>query len=298
MTPPFRQRYLIPPLAVLALMMAAAPVLAWSVGTHAYIAERCLPQYAGSPLMRQAVYGAMLPDMESACLLLAPDQVPAMRELTHTTMFRCDNGCPEQMALVAGLLCHGERCGADVCAHLRNPLDPDATTGYVRAKAALITELSPGAAHFCVETAIDILVRRNLDPMIGRKVTEATQMRDVRVCDMLTGACPASISPKILIRAESMFRWTTAGYGDALNLPSPLDRYAGAALFSTLVTRFADQRVSFRLALRALDHAIAVCEPDYKAAIEETIRRVRASVSSPSPVGPVQEARSHSSHRR
>jgi len=255
------------------------------MGTHAYITERCLPRCAESALGNQAVYGSMLPDMISSYILLDPAQAQTVREITHVSgtdaVVRRASVCAETRAFARGWLAHGEVYGADVWAHKTDPLVDRPTRGYVDNKAALLTELTPAAAHFCIETAIDMLVRRNLDPLIGRKVTESARMRDARIVDVLVRACCPPLEPGMLRKAELIFRWTAAGYGDSLNLPAPLDRLAAAAMFSQLAGGYTGRTIPFDAALSALDHAMAVCQPDYERAINETIRRVCSALPEP-----------------
>jgi hypothetical protein len=207
----------------------------WSIGTHVYIVDRCLPWITNPNLKHQARYGAMLPDISASYVIGDRDRMPMIRDLMHVTgwesVVKCASGDRALEALAQGWSTHNQAWGADLYAHVAGALDPG-PLGYVDTKGSVVPELPFSARHYYAETAIDMLVRRHLDPMLGRKVADAARYRDQRTAQLLANAYCPPLSATALIEAEHRYWYTTVVYGNLLSLPEPADRYAAASILA------------------------------------------------------------------
>ena len=99
---------------------------------------------------------------------------------------------------------------------LDNNIDPD------QAKT-IATELAPSVAHGMVEFAIDILVKRNQDSGIGKRILQAAQLRSPAVPALLVAAYAADfarefnlnviVTTGIILGAEKGFQEFISYYG-------------------------------------------------------------------------------------
>lgn len=274
---------------VLVLVSACGYALAWSIGTHVYIAERCLPQLTDPQQRHQAFYGAMLPDLVAAYVVSEPEVAPVVRSLTH--LAGCDraSGCANgslALAFASGWLTHNEHNGADLYAHGICPTEPCEPPGYVDRKTSCLSQLPPSAQHFFVETALDMLVRRHLDPMLGRKVADAARYRDQQIVEVLVKAYCPPLEPDTLREAENHFRYGAVAYGNALSLPQPLDLYTASAIIAAQTALYSGYPMSAAQASQCLTTAMETCSKDYQKMLDETIKRVRKDVVAPAVPGP------------
>lgn len=174
---------------------------AWGAVTHAYFAKELGNRWG--LLNLQEIYGSTLPDMFN--LLYGSPYKDYLWAQTHNEFDKyvdCVNGRSME-ASAFGFVSHNDLWGADYTAHHDGRTTPG--TGYVIVKvnilipllvpqltdilnaagipnaAVIAQQLAPGLAENFVETAIDLLVKRNEDPAIGYRLTIAAQLRDFRV---------------------------------------------------------------------------------------------------------------------
>ncbi len=265
-------------LAVFFLMGAAAPGFAWSAGTHVYVAEQSLGNSPHRYLAVQARYGSMAPDMCETMAMWDPAQATVLRDLTHPSGYDyvlAHTGWSLALkAFAAGWVTHNEVWGADYYAHLANPVPPPDAPGYIVQKESVLSEVPESMRHDYVESAVDLLVKRDLCPNLGWKVTGAAMLRDWRVPRLLCAAYSPPARAQDLVAAEGAFRSVTAAYGYALKLSSPRDKRAVAAELAILAYVRTGQAISLAQSLAYLEHAMGVCEPDYEAALDATIEAI------------------------
>lgn len=249
----------------------------WSIGTHVYIVDRCLPWITDPELKHQARYGSMLPDLSASYVIGGRDQMPLVRDLMHVAGWenavKCASGDSALGAFALGWSTHNEVWGADLYAHVPGALGPG-TLGYVDMKGSVVPELPFSARHYYAETVIDMLVRRHLDPMLGRKVISAARHRDPRIPGLLAAAYCPPLDAGALAKAERRYCYTTCVYGNLLCLPEPMDRCAAASLLATQTTTMTGHQVRYDRSLEYVDRIIAACEADLRDAIERTVTLV------------------------
>jgi hypothetical protein len=153
---------------------------AFNSATHLYIAQRVF-QVQDIDLY----YGSIAPDL---ALYADPGKWPTSFEDTHYNYIDLRSYALgfTQKAFALGWLTHNEAWGADYYAHRVNPLGNNTCVtqgyyqGYVIEKACLLagrTGIDPEFAHYAVETAIDLLLRSNDDPQLGKKLLNANLFR-------------------------------------------------------------------------------------------------------------------------
>lgn len=216
---------------------------AWGSITHAHLANE-LGAQRGLP-NAQEIYGSTLPDMFN--LMHGSPYKDYLWTETHYGFMKVANRCGGRNldAFAFGFVSHNDDWAADLTAH------HDARTmpgiGYVIAKVnalvpalkpqlvdllnaagvpgaeALADQLAPGLAENFVETAVDLLVRENEDPLIGYRLSIAAQLRDYRIPFRIFGAYAADFAGEfgiplfeaavILLRAEKEYRDLMRMYG-------------------------------------------------------------------------------------
>ncbi|UCF05802.1 MAG: T9SS type A sorting domain-containing protein [bacterium] len=191
-----------------------ASVLAWGAITHTYLAHELGNRWGFINL--QEIYGATLPDMFN--LMYGSPYKDYLWHQTHYEYMKvADKAYRRNTRAVAyGFTSHNDAWGADWTAHhgaITNPGE-----GYVITKVQLITPalvpqitavlqaagvpdaaivaqaLAPGLSENFVETAVDILVRRNEDPGAGYRLALAAQLRDFAVPILLIRAYVVGLS--------------------------------------------------------------------------------------------------------
>jgi hypothetical protein len=273
-------------LVFLLILAVAMPALAWGTAAHVAIglgvAQARHLNLSNRYLLLQALYGTTAPDF---ALVAREPLKSALFEATHE-----DPGylevpglanplSPIERAFAFGWLTHNQVWGADLYAHLLDPLlEPPAPPGYVVERAIALRALGSGAisaqaAHDYIEAAVDLLLDQQ-PPNLGLPtlLRMAAYYRDPRIPRLLARAYgDVAGGPAKIIALESAFRSYAAGYARVLALPTGQDdalvAYALAAVEGLTPARSA----------AVLAQAKALClepEHNYRDALLATIALV------------------------
>jgi hypothetical protein len=252
---------------------------AFNPGTHLYIADKVCPSCGPKS---DFYYGAIAPDLA----LYVGDQAkwPTSFLDTHYLFMdlRTAARTSSQQAFAKGWLTHNEQWGADFYAHGHPPYLPG---GYVVQKAKAIASaygVDEELAHYLVEVAVDLLVKKNDDPKIGLKLLNAVLYRSWEDRNLLANVLVWQNQRTdwlTLTTAELAFRNLVGRYAMALSLPSPLDKGAIADLGVQLAKEMYGLEVSKETLLGWLNFAMTFCKDDYKAVIEGAIEGIRSKTN-------------------
>lgn len=258
------------------LILGPLSAHAFNSAAHLYIAEQvfqeCTPQI-------DLFYGSIAPDL--SLYVAKSEKWPTSFEDTHYNFIdlRSDALGFTQKAFAWGWLTHNEVWGADYYAHIEYP--PGNDKGYVIEKAATLstqTGLDPEFAHYVIEVAIDLLLKKNDDQKLGEKLLLANLLRSWEDRNLLV---------RILVWKEKRTDWLTLAtaeltfhnllnrYAMALVLPSPYDNNFLAALGAKLALEMYGIEVSKEELLNILETAITLCEGDYEEAINFAIAQIQ-----------------------
>lgn len=218
--------------------------------------------------------------------------------------------CSQKSAFF-GMASHSDNFfGADWTAHHdartldpEFPLPPPAPSpppnyGYVTIKSALLIPdiipqlcsigltldqaqaFAPMVADFAVETAVDLLVRNELAPLIGLDVYFAASVRSVSIPYMLARAFSGSAaSASEIIALEREFREMMKFYGLIFLQEDPISIIIAQLLpelaenLGIDISEIEDSLIT--LGVAAVNSAIADCKGDYQDEIMDTITYVR-----------------------
>ena len=230
------------------MMWIPASALAWGQATHAYFAKALV----NGDVNLLEIYGAMAPDLFNL-MTDSPDYDYLVKE-THRRYEKVvrESLETELRPFAFGFACHNDRRGADRTAHRHGRTTKE---GYVITKSSgLALNIRPEVqviledagvpfallvagplalelAHPLVETAIDLLVKRNEDPSIGLQMLQAAQDRPSSIPDLLVEAYGKGFARHMhisyeetdqLIRtAEVEFQQLMILYGEILNREEP-----------------------------------------------------------------------------
>ena len=279
----------------------------WGSITHTYLIDEI--GYRWGYLNHQEIYGATLPDMFNL-MYDSPyrNYLWAQTHIEFTKLTDLD-GCRTIRACFYGVGSHNDVWAADYTAHHDARTNPG--EGYVISKAnvlvpvlkpqlasvlsgagvpnadALAEALAPGLAENFVETAVDLLIKRNEDPAVGFKLIIASQVRHWRVPLLLVRAYSRDFAhafnlswieaSMILIGAEREYRDLMKLYGGIFTQDenSAIDLLAaqGASLAEAYLKAETGYDVSVppeMLATFLRDAAIPCVEPDYAREISAT----------------------------
>ena len=237
----------------LMLAVHAQVAFGWANATHTYLAKS-LGAHHGFQNLNE-MYGAVLPDAFN----LVPGVGTYLDGQAHTNYmamvkrgWRCD-----LKALAFGFTSHNDLWGADFTAHhegrttsgpgwvvLKSTvLAPDVQTEVEKilndagVPSVYVSAIAPAAAlelsHNLVEIAVDVLVKRNLDPEIGSRMWLAAKLRPLDTPLLLAAAYACGLSQaahisvldatKLIIGVEKEYREYCVQYGKAFSLPPPQD---------------------------------------------------------------------------
>jgi hypothetical protein len=311
-------------LALLAVQLA----FGWGNATHVYFAKELGAKFG--PLNMNEMYGAVLPDCFNLVLdangqfLYAQTHDNAMPVWSNATNFW-------QKSLAFGFMTHNQTWGGDHTAHIKcftfpNFIYPvNGKGGYAVEKGVeLMPQLTPvllqilltagvppededgnpvaemlayGIAaelgHDLSETAVDLLVKRNLDRGIGVRMMLAAQRRPADAGALLAAAyapalatfagIPEADAAAFIIGAEQEYQQYIIQYGMAFSLPEKQT----IALLSEQSAPIAEMFIESALAQNGLpgfdvtvtagqvstfiNAAIAVVKPDYAREVSKTL---------------------------
>ncbi len=226
----------------------------WGNATHVYFAKQLGVKF-GTPNMNE-MYGSLLPD----CFNLVWD-LQGLYEPTHDNAMNVWQAASGriQKSLALGFMTHNQTWGADYTAHIKSFTFPSFVNpatgkpgGYAVEKGVeLMQELAPVVAgilvgggvpaeevemyamgvslelgHDLSETAVDLLVKRNLDPAIGARMVLAAKLRPACAGDLLAAAyasylasMPPEAAEQTIKAVEQGYREYIIQYGMAFCLP-------------------------------------------------------------------------------
>ncbi len=237
----------------------------WGNATHVYFAKELGAKY-GVPNLNE-MYGSLMPDCFNF-ILDAPGQTLTDMCHNHAMHVWLAAKTPAQKSLALGFMTHNQTWGADYTAHVRSftfPkfVDPQTSApgGYAIEKGyelldqivpeltkiliaagvpetdaeghplaqMFATGIAPALGHDLSETAVDILLRRNIDREIGARMVLAAQTRPANAGALLAAAyakdlasaCSMSESDatKLIIGAEQEYQKYIIQYGTAFTRP-------------------------------------------------------------------------------
>lgn len=281
---------------------------AWGAITHAHLAQE-LGSQRGLP-NAQEIYGSTLPDMFN--LMNGSPYKDYLWTETHYGFMKVVNRCRGRSleAFAFGFASHNDDWAADLTAHHDARIMPG--IGYVIAKVdelvpvlkpqlvdilnaagvpgaeALASRLAPGLAENFVETAVDLLVRENEDPLIGYRLGIAAQLRDYRIPYRIFGAYAVDFADEfgiqlfeaavILLRTEKEYRdlMRMYGYIFTLEMPQSVSMLSdwGAGLAAGLLRSETGMDIAVppeMLENFLYDAVLPLIEPDYSAEIAATL---------------------------
>jgi hypothetical protein len=289
-------------MVTLMLVFFSSEAFPWGFATHAYINDH-LGKKRGL-CNASEIYGGMAPDVFNY-LFDYPEYMTFLTEETHANFMKVweSTRLRLQKPLAYGLVAHSV---SDFTAHQEN--------GYamVKAEELLNMELPPDLAepinvlkqlvederiltemfHIVIENAVDILIKRNDDPLIGKKITSAATLRSHQLSRLLVRAYASDfaatfrISPheasKFIVSAEKDFRKSIILYGQILMQDEPRairlisEQTADAAiaylgLYEIDISGlFQDEEDLVQLIVALTDVAISICG-NYRSEIDATI---------------------------
>jgi len=297
---------------VLAAAVSASQVWAWGTATHVYLAHE-LGSRSG-PLNLEEMYGAALADLPN--VMPNPDNAAYMFAQTHyefMRLVRLASGS-SQRAFAYGFASHNEVWGADFTAHILALTIPG--DGYVTVKArqlspllapeiaalleeygvspdpALVEAIADWLAHTSVETAVDVLISRHEDPLVGYRMLMAAASRSWWVPTLFCRAYAAGFASQAgitlsqatlrLTAAEAVFKTYMEVYGAILTRRDCLDALAAQAapLAADQIGALtgADVEVPGEFLKSCLTAAIALVRDDYAAEVRATLQHVDAQL--------------------
>jgi hypothetical protein len=287
-------------LIFLALVFFTSDAFSWGWATHAYIDDH-LGKKENLRNMNE-IYGGMSPDIFSYMF-----ESPYLQNLyseTHYDFMEVWNAAKfgHEKPFAYGFVSHNEDWGADSTAHiscLTCVQEKDGGYAVIKAEELLTSAPLPSELgipdpialeiyHEIVESGVDILVKRNEDPLIGQKIMSSALLRNPRFPILLVKAYADDLSPyfggyvkaaKAIVTAEKEFRETVILYGYALTQ----DESTAIQLISEQMADLAESFLSAYgiplplskgevvvLINELVQASISLCEPDYVQEITAT----------------------------
>jgi len=227
------------------LLLIPAYVFAWGYATHAYFADHLGKSWGYLNL--KEMYGSMAPDMFNP--FSGSPYFNYLRLQTHEQFDKVVSHARTKglKAFAYGFISHNDIWGTDFTAHHDGRTTPG--IGYVIAQInalapafqdsieqvlldnnidseqakEIAAKFAPSVAHGLVEVAVDILVKRNEDSKIGKKILQAAQFRSPAVPPLLVAAYAADFAQEFnlnlvvatatIVGAEKAFKEFISYYG-------------------------------------------------------------------------------------
>jgi hypothetical protein len=324
-----KMAFKMPVFICLLLIMAPAVAFSWGDATHVYISDRVKARLGFNHVNER--WGSLGPDIFN--FIFDPNLCPTwLAKQTHGTtdpdssdpysfmkVWNAAGTAPEK-ALAYGFVTHNEAWGADRTAHVSG-LTSGQAEGYINAKAMelLETPLDPtqphptfaevfeaiGAnpeqqliiAHVIAEYAIDIMLKNDVDHLIGRKVRLAARYRSQKFPGLLVEAfaadyvanCPGIDLPTaayIITSAEAEYRIGMISYGLAISQPEPVAVQLIAEQIVALAPGFLGGELPedpgvdpVELVKMAIYYSMVICS-DYMTEIDATVESIEDNLMS------------------
>jgi hypothetical protein len=225
-------------------LMTSGQTFAWGTATHAYLAKGA----GQGNLNSQEIYGATVPDLFNLMLdSLDYDYLVDRTHYHYGNVKKKARGMGLE-SFAFGFVSHNEKWGADDSAHRNGWTTRE---GYIIAQSTLLGPqlrpqvqvilensgvplaslvagvLAPQLAHPIIETAIDLLIKRNENPLIGQELLQSALDRSSIVPDLLVAAYGKSLARRMNVSeegagsfirdAEGGFREMMIRYGEILS---------------------------------------------------------------------------------
>jgi len=228
----------------LLFLMIPVSAFTWGQATHAYFAK----ELGQAELNSQEIYGATAPDLfnlkfDSPYYDYIVDQTHR-----HETSVKTKARKMGLDTFAFGFVSHNDRWGADYTAHhrgrtikggyvitkssglapkLKSPLQDILENAGVPSASFFAGLFAPELAHPLIETAVDLLIKRNEDPSIGLELFHSAQDRSPSVPDLLVSAyakglarhqnLPYDGASQFIRDAEAEFQQMMILYGEILS---------------------------------------------------------------------------------
>ncbi|MRR34434.1 hypothetical protein EG829_06995 [bacterium] len=297
----------------LSMSTAAFP---WNQATHAHIADR-LAARAGHDDMSE-MWGSVGPDFFNYVFdpALCPTWISDQTHGTYSeTFLKVWNAADIRFedSLAYGFVSHNQQWGADYTAHiscrtcgqddgyvivkarqlLNAPLDPaspERTFGVVFTELGMDPDQGLLVAHLITEDAVDIRLRNDLDPLLGRKLARAARNETRRFSALLVDAYGQdyaahcfggdySTAANVLTATEKQHRKDMIFLGQAISQPEPVAVQLLAEQVVAILPDFlgvplpVPEEDVVEIMKAAIVTAITSCA-DYRAEIDATIEFV------------------------
>jgi len=311
-----RKAFMIFGLICLLLIMIPAAAFSWNQATHAYIADRLGARVSHANL--DEMWGSVAPDFFNYVFdpNLCPGWIADQTQGTYSdTFMKVWNaaGTHAEDALAYGFVSHNEQWGADHVAH-ESSLTLEHDKGYIIAKEELLlnTPLEEGnshptfgevfaslgmspyegemVAHLITEDAVDIMLGKDADPLLGRKLATAAHARSSEFPVLLIKAfgedyadyCfggDMATAASVLAAVEEEHRKNMIFLGRAISQPEPVAVQLLAEQVAQVVPEFLGKPLPIteaefvEIVKTAIFRSMEICA-DYKAEIDATIEFV------------------------
>jgi hypothetical protein len=264
------------------------------------------------------MYGAVLPDAFNYLFDARGEYLYQQTHFNFAPFYEASRMIPLR-GIGFGFVSHNNEWGADFYAHTSAVGTPG--TGYALAKAealmphtvpviagilmsaglpedqatAIAGMMAPALGHDLAETAVDLLVRRNLDPGVGLRMLLAAQARPASVPGVLASVygpglatfagLPLAEAKKLIMDTEKEARQIILQYGGAFMLPEEQTMALLAGQMAPLAELFIenalagngiplDVTVEPDQVAALMVTAVGVVEADYQAELAATLTRV------------------------
>jgi hypothetical protein len=307
--------------AVCVAFLPPAETFSWNQATHAYIADR-LGAREGHDNLNE-MWGSVAPDMfnyvfdPALCPTWVSDQTHGTHSETFLKLWNAADAHADD-ALAYGFVSHDQAWGADYTAHVSGLIPGYENKGYVITKARLLlnTPLDPAApqrtfgdvfaglgmspdegllvAHLITEEAVDIRLRNDVDPLLGRKLARAARNETRRFSALLVEAYAAdyaaycfggdeATAANVLTATEKGHRKDMILLGQAISQPEPVAVQLLAEQVAGVLPDFLGgplpvaEAEAVAIMKAAFFSSMALCD-DYKAEIDATVEFVDKSL--------------------
>jgi hypothetical protein len=233
-------------IVILLLVGFSNAAFGWGNATHAYIAKQITLNNTTGAFDLRVAYAANLPDM---CNLVLTPEGQVMAALMHTSdptlAPRVHDA--DARAILFGISIHAEHYGADRTAHINADAPGTSMPGYFIAKGAELATLPGGGltaivadimahatppvvndevagyiagilGHDLSETAVDLLMKDNLDVTVGLEMIAAAKSRPNQTAQVVAAAYGQSLG--LVQQWEKPFRRQMEDYGKVMTLPT------------------------------------------------------------------------------
>ena len=292
----------------------------WNQATHAYIADK-LGARVGHENLNE-MWGSVTPDLSNFIFDagLCPGWISDQTHGTYSETFMKVWNAAEtksEYPLAYGFVSHNQQWGADYTAHISgltfgqddgyiiakakvllntpvNPAKPHRTFGDVFARLGMSPDEALLVAHVITEYAVDIRLRNDVDPLLGRKLATAARNETKRFRPLLVKAYAAdyaaycfggdySTAASVLAATEKEHRKNMIFLGQAISQPEPI---AVQLLAEQLVGVLPDflggplpipESDAVEIVKAGIFTSMAICN-DYMAEIDATIEFVNKNL--------------------